>query len=127
VVDPSGVQASVPVWVGGRSRRSLRRALELGDGWIPFGLDHDHLAAILEDGQLADAISRRTPGFEVVLAPEPPLDPAADPEGAAAVVRAYEALGATALALRFRHSSRAHYIEQLDAMVGVVAPAPDAR
>jgi probable F420-dependent oxidoreductase len=25
-----------PVWVGGNSQRAIRRAVELGDGWIPF-------------------------------------------------------------------------------------------
>ena len=38
VVDPHAEQARVPMWVGGRTARSLRRAVELGDGWVPFGL-----------------------------------------------------------------------------------------
>ena len=38
LVDPCAVQAHVPMWVGGRTYRSLRRAVELGDGWAPFGL-----------------------------------------------------------------------------------------
>jgi len=25
-----------PIWVGGNSRRAIRRAVELGDGWVPF-------------------------------------------------------------------------------------------
>jgi probable F420-dependent oxidoreductase len=25
-----------PIWVGGNSRRAIRRAVELGDGWLPF-------------------------------------------------------------------------------------------
>lgn len=25
-----------PIWVGGNSRRAIRRAVELGDGWMPF-------------------------------------------------------------------------------------------
>jgi probable F420-dependent oxidoreductase len=25
-----------PLWIGGNSRRAIRRAVELGDGWIPF-------------------------------------------------------------------------------------------
>src|SRR5207253_2742522 len=47
VVDPAGVQARVPIWVGGRTVRSLRRAVELADGWAPFGLSRDELATML--------------------------------------------------------------------------------
>ena len=38
VMYPCALQLRVPIWVGGRTRRSLRRAVELGDGWMPFGL-----------------------------------------------------------------------------------------
>jgi probable F420-dependent oxidoreductase len=117
IVEPSGTQPHVPMWVGGRTRRSLRRAIELGDGWIPFGLDHAALQRILGDPGVAAAIAARTDPFEIVLAPEPPLDPLADPAGAARVVAAYADLGATGLSIRFRHESRQHYLEQLEALV----------
>jgi len=123
VVDPNGARRHVPIWVGGRTRRSLRRAVELGDGWIPFGLVLDDLRSMLGPGPLADARGARGEAFDVVLAPEPPLDPAGDPEHAGEVVRAYAALGATGLTLRFRHRSRHHYLEQLEAMVRVVGDA----
>ena len=38
VVDPCAVQHRVPIWVGGRTLRSLRRAVSLADGWAPFGV-----------------------------------------------------------------------------------------
>lgn len=60
IVDPHAVQDRVPLWVGGRTARSLRRATELGDGWVPFGLSHSRLRSML------DAIEV-PPGFEVVL------------------------------------------------------------
>jgi probable F420-dependent oxidoreductase len=123
VVDPSGVQSRVPIWVGGRTRRSLRRALELGDGWIPFGLPLDALTGMLADEAVVAAMEERAEALDVVLAPEPPLDPLGEPEGTAATVRAYRDIGATALALRFRHESRAQYVEQLEAMMGVAAAA----
>ena len=47
IVEPSGASELIPIWVGGMTRRSLRRALELGDGWIPFGLTRDALAELL--------------------------------------------------------------------------------
>ena len=121
IVEPSGATQRVPIWVGGLTRRSLRRAIELGDGWIPFGLSHGELASMLGAPGVAERVRR--PGFEVVLAPEPPLDPVGDPGAAADAVRAYADIGATALALRFRHSSRSHYLEQLEAMHEVVLAA----
>ncbi len=125
IVEPSGVQSHVPIWVGGRSRRSLRRALELGDGWIPFGLDRDELRRLLGAPDVVEMINERVPRFDVVLAPEPPLDPSGDPDGSAATVRAYAELGATALAVRFQHRSRAHYLDQLEAMMAVIAALDD--
>jgi hypothetical protein len=101
----------------------LRRAFELADGWIPFGLPLDALGALLADGAVAAAREEREVPLDVVLAPEPPLDPLGEPETAAATVRAYGDVGATALALRFRHASRAHYVEQLEAMMEVAATA----
>jgi probable F420-dependent oxidoreductase len=106
VVDPAAVQARVPLWVGGRTARSLRRAVELADGWVPFGLDLERLRRLLD---------RRRPA-EVVLHPDVALDPAGDPDGVAEVVARYEAVGATRLNLRFRSSSLVHHLEQLEAM-----------
>ncbi len=116
IVEPCGLQARVPIWVGGRTRRSLRRALELGDGWIPFGLGLEALAPILGDPAVVGALADRPRPLLVVLAPEPPLDPTGDPAGARRALEAYAALGATGLAVRVRHRSRHHYVEQLEAL-----------
>lgn len=121
VVDPCGLDRRVPLWVGGRSRRSLRRALELGDGWIPFGLTLPELQQLLSDPALEGHRAARDAAFDVVLAPEPPLDPLGHPHDTAAVVERYESAGATALSLRFRHRSRTHYAEQLQAMAEVLS------
>jgi len=127
VVEPSGAQEGVRIWVGGRTRRSLRRALELGDGWIPFGLGLDDLGALLSAPDVTAALAARAGRFDMVLAPEPPLDPLGDPDAAVAAVRAYGDIGATGLSLRFRHRSRAHYVEQLEAMRSAAAAASDGR
>ncbi|MEK8145924.1 TIGR03619 family F420-dependent LLM class oxidoreductase [Streptomyces sp. M10(2022)] len=37
VVEPHAVQDRVPLWIGGRTPRSLRRAVAYGDGWCPSG------------------------------------------------------------------------------------------
>src|SRR5207253_10402354 len=80
VVDPCAVQAHVPIWVGGRTGRSLRRALALADGWAPFGLSLSPLAAMLGRVDLP-------PSFELGLSPDRALDPMDAPDAAASVVR----------------------------------------
>jgi probable F420-dependent oxidoreductase len=127
VVEPSGIQERVRIWVGGRTRRSLRRAIELGDGWIPFGLSLGELGTMLSDDAVVAAQDAREQVLDVVLAPDPPLDPLGDPVGAAAAVRDYAAVGATALAVRFRHDSKSQYLEQLEAMMGVAGEAAAGR
>jgi len=119
VVDPHAVQEHVPIWIGGRTARSLRRALELGDGWAPFGLTLDKLQPIIEAKR--EEISARAETFDVVLAPEPPLDPVGRPDEATEVARSYAEAGATKLNLRFHHDSPDHYVEQLEAMRDCVA------
>lgn len=116
IVDPCAVQPRLPIWIGGRSPRSLRRALELADGWDPFGLDRAQLAALLERARDTPAWQQRTAAFDLVLTPEQPLalDDARDLDAARALVESYAALGATALNLRFRHHSLAHYLELLE-------------
>ena len=121
VVDPHAVQEHVPIWIGGRTTRSLRRALELADGWAPFGLTLDGLRPIIDAKR--DEIGARGDSFDLVLAPEPPLDPAGKPEEASRVAREYAAIGATKLNLRFHHDSPKHYVEQLEAMASLVDEA----
>jgi probable F420-dependent oxidoreductase len=112
-VDPT-IRADVPIWVGGRTARSLRRAVELGDGWVPFDLTLDDVRTML--GQVS-----RPDAFEVGVWPEPPLDPCADPARVADVVDEHAASGVTVLNVRFVHESLGHYLEQLDAMMTCVA------
>jgi len=118
VVDPNAVQEHVPIWIGGRTTRSLRRALELGDGWAPFGLTLDKLTPIIDAKRHEIGAN-----FDLVLAPEPLLDPVERPDEAAEAARNYAAAGATKLNLRFHHNSMAHYIEQLEAMVACARDA----
>ena len=127
IVEPSGLEREVPIWVGGRTRRSLRRALELGDAWMPFGFKIEELTALLTGDATRAALEQRheqrdTP-LSLILAPEPPIDPLGDPDGTAAFLARYTAIGATGFSLRFDHRSRAHYSEQMEAMVAVVRAA----
>ncbi|QFG24453.1 TIGR03619 family F420-dependent LLM class oxidoreductase [Actinomadura sp. WMMB 499] len=108
VVEPHAVQEHVPIWIGGRTARSLRRALT-ADGWVPFGLALDDLATMLAGADVPD-------GFDVVLAPSRPLDPAKDPDGAAAALRRLRDAGATVAGVRLAADSPGHYREQLAAL-----------
>lgn len=123
VVDPHAVQAHVPIWVGGRSARSLRRAVELADGWAPFGLALDEVGRLLRRAHDAEAWTERASSLDVVLQPPVPLDPAGDPAAATATLEAMRAAGATAASLRFVHHSPAHYMEQLEATLDAVPGA----
>jgi probable F420-dependent oxidoreductase len=124
VVDPCGPQVDVPIWLGGRSSRSLRRALRLGDGWDPFGLGLDDLETLVARARgWPEWHERRTP-LELVLPLDRLFDPADGGERALLVERLtrYRALGATIVNLRFRHTSLAHYLDQLEVFAAEIVP-----
>lgn len=108
VLEPTAVQQHMPFWIGGSGERSLRRAVELADGWAPFALRPDVVAEMLQSRELPH-------GFDVVL-PVGPLDPSGAPDKAAAQVARAQAAGATRVAASLRSDSPAHYCEQLHAL-----------
>ncbi|MDQ2628145.1 LLM class F420-dependent oxidoreductase [Mycolicibacter senuensis] len=108
VVAPCAVQPRVPIWVGGRTRRSLRRAVELGDGWTPFGLTAADVVKFL------DSVHRPS-DFTVVLA-SPPLDPIGAGQQALDRIGRLADLGATDVTCALSARSAAHFIEQLTAL-----------
>ncbi len=108
VVEPCAVQQRVPIWVGGRTRRSLRRAVELGDGWTPFGLTGAEIAKMLAGVDRPDE-------FTVVLA-TPPLDPIDAPQQTADRIGRLREIGATDVSCVISARSAAHFGEQLAAL-----------
>jgi probable F420-dependent oxidoreductase len=112
VVDPCAQQEQVPLWVGGRSARSLRRAAELGDGWVPFGLSLAELGAMVGGADLPD-------GFEVVLSAGRPLDPLGSPDAVRERLERVRAAGATLVGANVRADSVDHYLEQLEALAEI--------
>jgi probable F420-dependent oxidoreductase len=120
LVDPSAVQEHVPIWVGGRTARSLRRAVELADGWAPFGLRTGELEGMLRRARETPAWERRARPLEVVVQNEHPFDAIGEPERVREQLGRYVAIGATAVNVRFAHHSRAHYCEQLAALQSIV-------
>ena len=116
-VEPAAPTPRVPIWVGGRTRRSLRRAVTLGDGWVPFGLTATQMAEMLGRLELPR-------GFEVVLPAGPALDPIGDPEGTQArLVRVRDA-GATVVNCSVSARSAQHFVEQLGALRAIAGGIP---
>lgn len=104
-VRPHASAAHVPIWVGGRTVQSLRRAVRFADGWLPFALPAAQIAELLAGVETPE-------GFDVVLS-SGPLDPQTQ---AATVQRRLESLkaaGATAVSCTITAQSAEHYIEQL--------------
>jgi probable F420-dependent oxidoreductase len=120
LVEPCAHQEYVPMWVGGRTSRSLRRAVELGDGWAPFGLRSSEIEAMVRRARDTEAWSARTDPIEIVVQNERPLDPTSEPERVAEQVERMAAAGATTINVRFVHRSPAHYKEQLAALRTIV-------
>jgi len=114
VVDPCAVQPRVPIWVGGRTLRSLRRAVRLADGWMPFGLT----VAEIEDMRTRVDVP---PGFEVVLATARAVDPLTDPGATARRLADLREAGATAITCTVSARSPAHYCDQLVALRDLAA------
>ncbi|MEU9950428.1 TIGR03619 family F420-dependent LLM class oxidoreductase [Streptomyces sp. NPDC047939] len=112
VVEPHTVQDRVPLWIGGRTPRSLRRAVAYGDGWVPFGLPLERLGEMVGAASLPD-------GFEVVLSAGRPLDPSGDPDGASEALRKVSAAGATLVSVSLTAGSASHYAEQLEALAAI--------
>ena len=108
-LEPCAVQPRVPIWVGGRTMRSLRRAVDLADGWMPFGLATSEIARLL--GRVEEPA-----GFDVVLSTGRAIDPIGDPVGTARRLANLRNVGATAVTCTVSAESSAHYCDQLAAL-----------
>jgi probable F420-dependent oxidoreductase len=114
VVEPHAARTDVPIWVGGRTRRSLRRAIELGDGWTPFALSLEQAADMLAWGRTLPEWERRNRPLDVMLSAScKPLD---DPDGARRLLDRARAAGTTHLAAGLVADSPGHYVDQLGSL-----------
>ncbi|MFL6206310.1 MAG: TIGR03619 family F420-dependent LLM class oxidoreductase [Acidimicrobiales bacterium] len=109
LVEPHALNEHVPIWVGGRTPRSLRRAIAFADGWAPFGLARADLADWVQRSDLPA-------GFEVVAQPGARVDPGAEPDRVDDLLGEWAEAGATVVDLHLVHHSLAHYLEQLHAL-----------
>jgi probable F420-dependent oxidoreductase len=119
LIEPHALRTDVPLWVGGHTARSLRRAVELGDAWAPFGLRTAELGELLTRARDTEAWAQRTTPLGVVLQNDRPWDPGADPERIGEQLAKMAGVGATGLAVRLVHHSRDHFCEQLAALAEI--------
>lgn len=126
-------QPNPPIWVGGNSRRAIRRAVEKGDGWLPFpaparmasrirtaSLESvEDLAARIDYANTHAREVGRTAPLDIAFVPfglpmrsSDALDYAAVRESAARLA----AIGVTWLTINVPCSSRADYIERVAAL-----------
>jgi probable F420-dependent oxidoreductase len=105
--DPKPARAGgPPIWIGGHSRRALRRAAELGDGWEGVRMGFEELRAVratleellarsnrqLDDLELAMVLDAFPPG-KLPAGPPTDSDLVGSPAEMAERVRQYAALG----------------------------------
>jgi probable F420-dependent oxidoreductase len=129
-----------PIWVGGNSQRAIRRAVEQGDGWIPFptaGLASERIrtAAIESVDDLAARVAYareraravgRTAPLDICFAP---LGLAlhrrdeATPERFGALARQLAGLGVTWLALGLPAKTRGAWCERVREIGATLLPA----
>jgi len=121
-----------PIWVGGNSRRAIRRAVELGDGWVPMPSPQRAAKALRTPGieslddlrtriammrDLAAEAGRHAPR-EVVFMPSGLDMFAPAPPPAAAVVEELQALaeaGVTWATVCLPADTRSELLRQIDA------------
>lgn len=115
VVEPHAVQERMPLWIGGRTPRSLRRAIALGDGWVPFGLRLDDLTAML-------AKTPAPEGMEIVLAAGRHLDPLGVPDASVRALTRLRDAGATVAGVTLAATGFDHYCDQLAALRQLAQP-----
>ncbi len=130
-------QPHPPIWVGGNSRRAIRRAVELGQGWLPFpaparmarrirtaalsSLD-DLRARLAYAREHAEAVGRREP-LDVCFVPfgfDMKSTGAFDPARFRAGVAELETLGVTWLALSVPCQTRPEDLTRLATLASAI-------
>lgn len=117
IVEPCALQPHVPFWIGGRSALSLRRAVELGDAWMPFGLTTEQMAAMIARARETPAWNERKSLLEMVLPAK--VDPLGAPQQTVDTLGGLFDAGATKMTLSFKSTSVGNYIEQLEALASL--------
>src|SRR5205807_5466545 len=118
VVLPGPVQTPRPrVWIGGNSARSLRRACEHGDGWVPWLIEPERMRELIR--------MQGHPGEVVYPSTFDPLGRGGPPQPADACLDQLGRLrsaGITAVTAGFPSASVDELVAQLEAFAAEVMP-----
>ena len=127
-------QPRPPIWVGGNSRRAARRAVELGDGWLPFQVTPEEVQDRLDYVRTLPAYEQRRSPLEVVI-PGGAFEVLAEAidgdrprfsgsrEQILEDIRAYQQLGVTGLSVGFRSRSLEEHLEKMERFAQEIMPA----
>jgi hypothetical protein len=115
----------------------VRRAVELGDGWVPFEVTLDELCDQMAYARALPAFDRKAATFDVVVPAPFELTPNAidgertaftgSPEQVIEDVEAYRAAGVTGLTAGFRSQSLTEQLEKMAHFAETIVPACWAR
>ncbi|MEX2598672.1 MAG: LLM class flavin-dependent oxidoreductase [Dehalococcoidia bacterium] len=117
-----------PIWVGGKSKRAMRRAVELGEGWHPNQLTPTQVAEGIEYMRRLCERRGRTDvpvvsmRLRVTFGDGGRGELPGSPEQIAARLREYEAVGVRHVAISFPEVSYAEAREQLERFALEVRP-----
>jgi probable F420-dependent oxidoreductase len=118
-------QPCPPIYVGGNGARSIRRAVELGDGWLPSSPDPAGLAAGIEALRAACEEAGRVdvPPVAVSIPSKVRLRPGESSDEAITLLKQYEAVGVSHVALGLAMPSASVYLDQIERFAAEVLPA----
>lgn len=118
VVAPSPVQPAGPrLWIGGNTPRALRRAVAVGDGWVPWQIEPGRLRALIDShghpGEVAYPATFDMQGVD---------GPAHSADACLARLHGLRQSGVTAITAGFPSRSLAEFIAQLESFAADVLP-----
>lgn len=125
IIDPCADQQDLPIWLGGRTLISLRRAIEDGDGWAPFALTLEQTAEMIKKTRELDVWKQREKRFDISVGLEIRQD-LTKGEGFDAVKQRIEdsvEAGATHFNLSPASVSLEHYLDQIAVFRDKIMPA----
>jgi probable F420-dependent oxidoreductase len=121
-----------PIWVGGNTRRAARRAVEMGDGWVPWQVTLDEVHDRLDYVRRLPAFEQREGPFDVALPvtvdiADRPVDGerarfSGSVEQVIEDVRSYADAGVTGMTVNFRGGSLDEHLERMEVFVRNVKP-----